>query len=57
MDKDKALRYAVIAWIVLALLSFVFGIGTFEVYLLTGLAVVIAVLWIGRSKGTPDQRR
>ena len=57
MDKDKALRYLVIAWIVLALLSFVFGIGTFEVYLLTGLAVVIAVLWIGRSKGTPDQHR
>ncbi len=57
MDKDKALRNVVIAWIVLALLSFVFGIGTFEVYLLTGLAVVIAVLWIGRSKGTPDQRR
>ena len=54
---DKALRYLVIAWVVLALLAWTFGIGTFEVYLLTALAVVIAVLWIGRSRRTPDQRR
>ena len=57
MDRDKAIRYLAIAWVVLAALSFVFGMGEFEVYVLTLLAAVIAVLWIGRSKGTPDQHR
>ena len=49
---DKALRYLVIAWIVLALLSWIFGMGDVEVYLLTLLAGVIAVVWIGRSRRT-----
>ena len=55
MDRDKAIRYLVIAWIVLAVLSFVFGMGTVEVYVLTLLAAVIAVLWIGRPKRTTDR--
>lgn len=49
---DKAFRYLVIAWIVLALLSWIFGMGEVEVFLLTALALVIAVVWIGRSKGS-----
>jgi hypothetical protein len=49
---DKVLRYLVIAWIVLALLSWTFGMGEVEVYLLTALAVVIAGVWIRRSKRT-----
>ena len=56
MDRDQALRYLVIAWIVLAVLSFVFGMGTVEVYVLTLLAAVIAVLWVGRPKRTTDHR-
>ena len=55
MDRDKAIRWLVIAWVVLAVLSFVFGMGEFEVYLLTLLAAVIAVLWIGRPKRTTDR--
>ena len=53
---DKLLRYLVIAWIVLALLSWIFGMGQVEVYLLTALAVVIAVVWTRRSKRTAGQR-
>jgi hypothetical protein len=56
MDRDKAIRWLAIAWVVLAVLSFVFGMGTVEVYVLTLLAAVIAVLWIGRPKRTGDPR-
>jgi uncharacterized membrane protein len=53
---DKALRYLVIAWVVLAALSWVFGMGDVEVYLLTALAAVIAGVWLRRSRRTTQRR-
>ena len=53
---DKALRYLVIAWVVLAVLSWTFGMGQVEVYLLTGLAAVIAGVWLRRSRRPPEPR-
>jgi hypothetical protein len=53
---DRALRYLVIAWVVLAVLSWTFGMGQVELYVLTALATVIAGLWLRRSRRTTERR-
>jgi hypothetical protein len=43
---DRTTRYLVTLWVALLVASWIFGMGTFEVWLLTALAVVIVVLWM-----------